>query len=80
MFRAISAAALLLCVAHAPNHASAAEITLLSPGAVGSSLRELVPQFEQAVSQHQDAGKALIAFLATPAASAVMKSKGFTQF
>jgi hypothetical protein len=35
MFRAISAAALLLCVVYAPNHASAAEITLLSPGAVG---------------------------------------------
>jgi len=48
MFRAISAAALLLCVAYAPDEASAAEITLLSPGAVGSSLRELVPQFEQA--------------------------------
>ena len=131
MFRAISAAAVLLCVASVPNHARAAEITLLSPGAVGSSLRELVPQFEQAsghkvnvgyspalalvdklkqgeiadvaialvgplpadiqfytdyaagvmtASQHQDAGKALIAYLATPAASAVMKSKGFTQF
>jgi len=103
MFRAMSAAAVLLCVASAPNHARAAEITLLSPGAVGSSLRELVPQFEQAselvgplpadiqfytdyaagvmaVSQHQDVGKALIAYLATPAASAVMKSKGFTQF
>jgi molybdate transport system substrate-binding protein len=48
MFRAISAAALLLCVTDAPNQANAAEITLLSPGAVGSSLRELVPQFEQA--------------------------------
>src|SRR5262249_36462789 len=48
MFRAISAAALLVCVVSAPNHAAAAEITLLSPGAVGSSLRELVPQFEQA--------------------------------
>ena len=94
MFRAISAAALPLRVAHAPNHASAVEITLSSPGAVGSSLRELVPgplpaeiqlytdyaAGVMAVSQHQDAGKALIAFLATPAASAVMKSKGFTQF
>src|SRR4051812_24871526 len=46
MFRALSAAALLLCVSH--PHADAAEITLWSPGAVGSSLRELVPQFEQA--------------------------------
>jgi molybdate transport system substrate-binding protein len=46
MFRALSAAALLLCVSH--PQADAAEITLLSPGAVGSSLRELVPQFEQA--------------------------------
>jgi hypothetical protein len=35
MFRAISAAALLLCVVYAPNHANAAEITLLAPGAVG---------------------------------------------
>src|SRR5215510_5833726 len=48
MIRALSAAAVLLCVAYVPNHARAAEITLLSPGAVGSSLRELVPQFEQA--------------------------------
>jgi len=47
MFRVISAAAMLLCMAHAPNQASAAEITLLSPGAVASSLRELIPQFEQ---------------------------------
>ena len=78
MFRAISAAALLLCVAYAPNHASAVEIALLSSGAVASSLRELVPDIT--VSQHQVAGKALIAFLATPAASAMMKSKGFTQF
>jgi molybdate transport system substrate-binding protein len=31
-------------------------------------------------SQHSDVGKALIAFLATPAASGLMKSKGFTQF
>src|SRR5215813_15032481 len=46
MFRALSAAALLLCVSY--PQANAAEITLLSPGAVGSSLRELVPQFEQA--------------------------------
>ncbi len=46
MFRALSAAALLLCVSHPP--ADAAEITLWSPGAVASSLRELVPQFEQA--------------------------------
>jgi molybdate transport system substrate-binding protein len=49
MFRALSAAALLLCVSH--PHASAAEITLWSPGAVASSLRELVPQFEQASGQ-----------------------------
>jgi len=33
-----------------------------------------------AASQHHDVGKALIAFLASPAASDVMKSKGFTQF
>jgi len=31
-------------------------------------------------SAHQDVDKALIAFLSTPTASAVMKSKGFTQF
>src|SRR5215470_14723197 len=46
MLRVLSAAALLLCVSY--PQANAAEITLLSPGAVGSSLRELVPQFEQA--------------------------------
>jgi len=45
MFRALSAAALLLCAIY--SYAGAAEITLWSPGAVGSSLRELVPQFEQ---------------------------------
>lgn len=33
-----------------------------------------------AASENQDAGKALIAFLASPDASAVMKSKGFSQF
>jgi molybdate transport system substrate-binding protein len=33
-----------------------------------------------AASAHQDVDKALIAFLSTPAASAVMKSKGFSQF
>jgi ABC-type molybdate transport system substrate-binding protein len=33
-----------------------------------------------AASRQQDAGKALIAFLGMPAAWAVMKSKGFTQF
>jgi molybdate transport system substrate-binding protein len=47
MFPAISAAAPLLWAAYAPNEASGAEIALLSPGAVGSSLHELVPQFEQ---------------------------------
>jgi molybdate transport system substrate-binding protein len=46
MFRALSAAALLFCVSH--PYADAAEITLWSPGAVGSSLRERVPQLEQA--------------------------------
>jgi molybdate transport system substrate-binding protein len=46
MFRALSAAALLLCVSY--PQADAADITLWSPGAVASSLRELVPQFEQA--------------------------------
>jgi len=46
MFRALSAAALLLSVSY--SQADAAEITLWSPGAVASSLRELVPQFEQA--------------------------------
>src|SRR5262249_58660219 len=33
-----------------------------------------------ATSSHQEIGKALIGFLASPAASDVMKSKGFTQF
>jgi molybdate transport system substrate-binding protein len=46
MFRVLSAAALLLCVSYPQS--DAAEITLWSPGAVASSLRELVPQFEQA--------------------------------
>lgn len=32
-----------------------------------------------AASRHQDAGKALIGFLASPAASVVMRSKGFEQ-
>jgi molybdate transport system substrate-binding protein len=32
-----------------------------------------------AASRHQDVGKALIAFLASPAASVVMRSKGFEQ-
>jgi len=31
-------------------------------------------------SAHHNIDKALIAFLSTPAASAVMKSKGFSQF
>src|SRR5262245_66647140 len=56
MFRAISAAAVLLCVASAPNHARAAEITLSSPGAGGSSLRELVPQFDQASGHKVNVG------------------------
>jgi len=33
-----------------------------------------------AASTHQDVDKALITFLSTPAASAVMKSKDFSQF
>ena len=62
MFRALSAAALLLCVSH--PHAGAAEITLWSPGAVASSLRELIPQFEQAsghkVTVHYSPALALV--------------------
>ena len=82
MLRAISAAALLLCVASAPNHASAAEITLLSPGAVGSSLRELLPQFEQASGHKVKVGysPALALVDKLKQSETVMKSKGFTQF
>jgi molybdate transport system substrate-binding protein len=48
MGRAIPlAAALLLCASVAPTGATAAEIKLLSPGAVSTSLSELMPQFEQ---------------------------------
>src|SRR5262245_29582505 len=47
MYRAISAAAVLLCVAYAPDHAGAAEVAVLSPGAVGNSLDELVSQLER---------------------------------
>jgi molybdate transport system substrate-binding protein len=61
MFRALSAA-LLLCASYPP--AGAAEITLWSPGAVASSLRELVPQFEQAsghkVTVHYSPALALV--------------------
>jgi molybdate transport system substrate-binding protein len=67
MFRALSAAALLLCVGH--SYACAAEITLWSPGAVGSSLRELVPQFEQA-SGHR------VTVQYSPALALVDKLKG----
>jgi molybdate transport system substrate-binding protein len=54
MGRAISlaAAALLLCVSVAVCDASAAEIRLMSPGAVSTSLDELIPQFEKS-SGHQ---------------------------
>jgi molybdate transport system substrate-binding protein len=38
----------LICMVTSADRASATEIKVLSPGAVGSSLRELVPQFEQA--------------------------------
>jgi molybdate transport system substrate-binding protein len=48
MSRAISlAAALLLCASAAASDASAAEIKLMSPGAVSTSLAELIPQFEK---------------------------------
>src|SRR5262249_53751600 len=67
MFRAFSAAALLLCMSY--PQANAAEITLWSPGAVGSSLRELVPQFEQA-SGHK------VTVKCSPALALVDKLKG----
>jgi molybdate transport system substrate-binding protein len=44
----LAAASLIGLVANAAIGLSAAEIKLLSPGAVASSLRELVPQFEKA--------------------------------
>jgi molybdate transport system substrate-binding protein len=48
MYGAISIAALVLYLAGGNlQPAAAAEITLVSPGAVSSSLKELVPQFEQ---------------------------------
>jgi molybdate transport system substrate-binding protein len=40
--------AALLCTSAASRSTSAAEIKLISPGAVSSSLKELIPQFEQA--------------------------------
>jgi molybdate transport system substrate-binding protein len=67
MFRALSAAALLLCVNY--PQADAAEITLWSPGAVASSLRELVPQFEQAIGH-----KVTVQY--SPALALVDKLKG----
>jgi molybdate transport system substrate-binding protein len=91
MFRALLAAALLLCVSH-PN-ASAAEITLWSPGAVASSLRELIPQFEQAsghkVTVHYSPALALVdklkggeagdvAIVGSSAADELMKLGKFT--
>src|SRR5262245_4715196 len=48
MIRAIAFAAATLCVACvASNAAGADEIKLMSPGAVSSSLTELIPRFEQ---------------------------------
>ena len=44
----LMAAAVLLWTSAASNHAVAAEIKLLSPGAMMSSLKQLIPQFEQA--------------------------------
>jgi molybdate transport system substrate-binding protein len=40
------AAAVLLWVSAAPDRARAADIKLVSPGAVSSSLKEVIPQFE----------------------------------
>jgi molybdate transport system substrate-binding protein len=44
--RSILIAAALFCTAAAPDRLAAAEIKLLSPGAMMSSLKQLVPQFE----------------------------------
>jgi molybdate transport system substrate-binding protein len=44
----LMAAAVLFWTSAAPDHAVAAEIKLLSPGAMMSSLKQLIPQFEQA--------------------------------
>jgi molybdate transport system substrate-binding protein len=46
MSRSVSIAAAILLLAAIPCSATAAEIRLLSPGAMMSSLKELVPQFE----------------------------------
>jgi molybdate transport system substrate-binding protein len=49
MYRVLSslAAAMLLCASIAPNHAGAADIKILSPGATEGALSELIPQFER---------------------------------
>lgn len=48
MHRVVSLAAAILFYACAvPNHASAAEIKIFSPGATEGALSELIPQFEQ---------------------------------
>ena len=54
----LPAAALLLCASAAANDAGAADIKLMSPGAVSSSLEQLLPQFEQS-SGH----KVVVAYL-----------------
>lgn len=49
MFRAVSlATTLLLYASVASNHAAAAEIRILSPGATEGAFSELIPKFEQA--------------------------------
>lgn len=53
MYRVVSlTAAMLLCAIAAPNHLSAAELEILSPGSTEGAFSELIPQFEKA-SGHQ---------------------------
>jgi len=82
------AAALLPCLLGLPGRAAAADITLVSPGAVSTSLAELIPRFEQS-SGHKVAVKyspalalaerikkgegADVAILGEPAADALAK-------
>jgi molybdate transport system substrate-binding protein len=47
-------AAIVLCIAGGPTRAGAADIKLMSPGALASSLKELVPQFEAASGHKVD--------------------------
>jgi molybdate transport system substrate-binding protein len=48
MHRVVSlTAAMLLCAFAAPNHLSAAEIKILSPGSTEGAFSELLPQFEK---------------------------------